>query len=376
MSLPKKLLREEMDQFDANLAAITDISIEDAKNFVDSSIKTLEPVYHRIQKNLETQQKRLEEMRKNLSENFSEAKMLSMSVYYEEHSKLTERYSALQIHFAKAMSHLDEIERKESEKKKSFDLYSQLSELSINSKPGKMPFVDHPLHNPLPVQGDISILKEEVRKIISIMKKKWRHFNFSDKEYVMEQQKKFNILTSDVRGDGACGIRAFVSSLCAYLGIAYLPYDPDNIVEVLTRIKLAMCSLLDIINKDSRNNSVIRNLVNNPFNKIKKPTFDSYKWTLFQHDYYMTTDDFRILLLLFNLVEPTVCQVNIFRDTSSDTQAYESITADGNFPAPVSRNGINIYHKGLHYMSIQYIDVEYIPPIFEIKMDRIYLPEE
>lgn len=332
-------------EFRANLATMIIFGLVVAIDFIKGQITDLKPKYDTAKRELVSKQKKLDEVRGKLNRNSEDADILAMSILFTEQENLARKFEELEMHYSLVLSELTEIERKQKA-------------------------LDIPIHVGKSV-SQLSQLKYEVADVLAMMNAIWTGVIFPESYYTpSEHSIKFGSKTaefaiSDVRGDGACGTRAFLTGLCRILFGFNLPYDPDGMIGIIARVKKLMVSLLDIINSDQRNREFINYLIHNPDNKgLYEPTFDGYKHALMDNRYYFTNDEFRILIILFNMVEPRISQVNIIRKERTSHEVYQSITPSGN-TVQVANSHINILKSGCHFMYITHLTEGVLPIIFQ-----------
>jgi hypothetical protein len=215
-----------------------------------------------------------------------------------------------------------------------------------------------------------SLLSLIVAFSISFKEMKFSHSAF-DIETIISKQKKGNLQidASDVRGDGACGIRAFLTSFFfVKFGIA-LPRDPEGMISLIAQVKMLFFELIQIIDSNPLNRDFIIGLLSNPDNGSKKSNIYEYFDMVVKPDYQFTNFDLRVLIILFNLSYPDLKQINVIRKTAVSTngleEQYQSFSKDG-IVEPVSMKHINILYTGGHYKAIFHIVEGILPIIFSV----------
>ena len=181
------------------------------------------------------------------------------------------------------------------------------------------------------------------------------------------------INTSDVRGDGACGFRAILTSYLLRVG-KHLPYNPFGLPDFILQLKYCMYDLLYILNQNSENHNFINNLLSNPANGSKKANIDEWFEMINNNDYNCTDGDMRIISILFGMlsVQDRITQINVLKLRPVEHNPYQSFSCYGtNNIVPVcSESHINIIHTGGHYRAV----VEFtgnLLPIYSIDAEII-----
>jgi len=128
----------------------------------------------------------------------------------------------------------------------------------------------------------------------------------------------------EVRGDGNCGPRAFLTALAARAGIN-LPIDPPGMREWIVRLKLLM--IQEINQMLSAGIIKVDDLTSIPENQPllpEDPTLDDY-FALFRTDgYNITNFDFRVLASMFNL------QIDVIRQDTNGIDDVQCFVRRGN----------------------------------------------
>jgi hypothetical protein len=122
-----------------------------------------------------------------------------------------------------------------------------------------------------------------------------------------------------VRGDGNCGLRAFLTALAARTGVM-LPYDPPGLLDWITRLKELMVDEM----KKMLATKILdeRELLSIPENRDylpRAPDLEDYFALFRTNGYFITNYDFRVLANLFGL------QINVIRQNTNgndDTQCF------------------------------------------------------
>jgi len=213
----------------------------------------------------------------------------------------------------------------------------------------------------------IASLREKVATLLQRMIDFWIRYNDRDEAkkpsainlYV--QQRKLHLQISDVRGDGACGWRAFITGAIRVLCGKQLSYDPAQMIKFISEVKLLLVELLQILVQIPTNQDFITGLMTIPENGGRK-NLDTYKSMMLAHDYQATNFELRLMCVLFGLVNPQLNQVNIIRNIPLFGEIYQSISVSGRLQ-PVSNQQINILHVPGHYKSIVHLTEGVLPHI-------------
>lgn len=126
----------------------------------------------------------------------------------------------------------------------------------------------------------------------------------------------------EVRGDGNCGPRAFLTALAARAGIN-LPIDPPGMGEWIFRLKLLM--IQEINQMLSAGIIEERNLTSIPENGLREDaTLDQYFEKFKTDGYNITNFDFRVLASMFNL------QIDVIRQDTNGIDDVQCFVRRGN----------------------------------------------
>ena len=226
-------------------------------------------------------------------------------------------------------------------------------------------------------QGDATIasLTNKVEKLLAQMVDFWTTYDDRREDHNKSTEikdirgRKLRLQISDVRGDGACGWRAFVSGVIRLVCGKQLAYDPKQMIEFIHEVKLLLIELVGILAKNPTNEDFINGLMTVPDNSGKK-NLHSYSAMVLAPDYQATNFELRLLCVLFGLWNPQLSQVNIIRNTPLFGEIYQSISVSGRV-LPVSNEQINILHVPGHYTghytghykSIVHLTEGVLPPI-------------
>lgn len=173
--------------------------------------------------------------------------------------------------------------------------------------------------------------------------------------------KKMRVQESDVRGDGACGWRAYITGAIRVVSGKQLSKDPEQMTEFIFQVKLLLIELVHIIAKKPENGEFINNLFSVPQNGRRK-NLETYAAMILAPEYQATNFELRLLCVLFGLANPMLAQVNIIRQTPLFGEIYQSMSGFGRI-IPVSNKQINILHVPGHYKSIVHLDEGVLPLI-------------
>jgi hypothetical protein len=189
-----------------------------------------------------------------------------------------------------------------------------------------------------------------------------------------------------IAGDGACGIRAFLTGVMYIVSKdkIILPFDPPNMKTFIKEIKLIMLKFLLFLDQISDNKGFLRaSIYGNPYNlsndQLKAKyilTHEEYSRKLIIPSYEFTIEELEVMCTLFNLAVPNVYQINVFSknidfDTVYDAKSNREIIE---FPSNKHINilyghGVDLYNKPIlkhgHYDFI--VDLQ-MPD--ELKYDR------
>ena len=174
-------------------------------------------------------------------------------------------------------------------------------------------------------------------------------------ETVVIKGKKITINTSDVRGDGACGFRAILTSYLNTLGIS-LTYDPLCMENYILKLKECMYELLLILSENCENRDFINCLLSNPALGIKVANITEWFEKIKQNVYHCTDGDIRIIAILFGMLPENdkITQINVLKLKPVEHNPYQSFNSYGTslIVLPCSESHINIIHTGGHYRSV------------------------
>ena len=221
----------------------------------------------------------------------------------------------------------------------------------------------------------ISTICQSLKDLMFAFSISFKDMNFPksafDVETIVSKQKNgtLKIDASDVRGDGACGIRAFLTSIFVVKFGIVLPRDPEGMISLIAEVKILFRDLIQIIASNPLNHDFITGMLFNPDNGSKKANIYEYFDMVVKPGYQFTNFELRVLIILFNLVYPDLTQVNVIRKTVVSTngleEQYQSFSKDG-IVEPVSMKHINILYTGGHYKAIFHITEGILQPIFSV----------
>jgi hypothetical protein len=242
-----------------------------------------------------------------------------------------------------------------------------------NPSNSSVPITSRPIATP--IATPISTICQLLLSLIVAFSISFKEMKFSQSDFDIEtiilKQKKGNLQidASDVRGDGACGIRAFLTSVFFVKFGIVLPRDPTGMISLIAQVKMLFFDLIQIIDSNPLNRDFIIGLLSNPDNGSKKANIYEYFDMVVNPGYEFTNFDLRVLIILFNLAYPDLKQVNVIRKTVVSTngleEQYQSFSKDG-IVEPVSMKHINILYTGGHYKAIFHIVEGILPIIFSV----------
>ena len=151
-----------------------------------------------------------------------------------------------------------------------------------------------------------------------------------------------------VRGDGNCGLRAFLTALAARAGIN-LSIDPPGMLEWIFRLKLLM---IEEINRMLGVGIIaVSDLLSIPENRLGAGATLNRYFALFRTDgYNITNFDFRVLASMFNL------QINVIRETTNGIDDVQCFVRPGNEIDLVIAQHICILQQPGHFVPLIQVD--------------------
>lgn len=158
----------------------------------------------------------------------------------------------------------------------------------------------------------------------------------------------------DVRGDGACGWRAFLTSLLRLVAGLNLSYDPAGMPEAILMVKHLLLELVQILASNPENRDFITALYNIPQNGVCG-TFAAYSSKILVPTYFATNFELRLLCMLFEMIDPVYGQVNVFHKKVHFGEQFQCISASGRV-VPLQQDQIHILQVPGHFKSIMWID--------------------
>lgn len=216
---------------------------------------------------------------------------------------------------------------------------------------------------------NVDKLRGELAKLVVSMTGFWMDYDDSQErrveccETLRIDGKELILQVADVRGDGACGWRAYIAGIVRIItgGKVRLSYDPARMSVFLPRLKELLLELVKLLMQNPANSDFIDALFTVPQNGGRN-TFDTYAVMISKSSYQATNFELRLLCMLFGLFDDRIAQVNIIRHTPYFGEIYQSITVSGRV-APVSNAHINIMHVPGHYKSIVNLTEGVLPHI-------------
>lgn len=147
-----------------------------------------------------------------------------------------------------------------------------------------------------------------------------------------------------VRGDGNCGLRAFLTALAARAG-RHLSIDPLEMLDWVNRLKPLM--IQEIIQMLSAGIIDESNLLSIPENLFeKKNTLNDYFALFLTDGYNITNFDFRVLASMFNL------QINVIRQITNGYDNAQCFVRHGNEIDLIIAEHICILQQPGHFVPI------------------------
>jgi hypothetical protein len=152
-----------------------------------------------------------------------------------------------------------------------------------------------------------------------------------------------------VRGDGNCGLRAFLTALAARAG-RHLPINPPGLLDWIFRLKPLM--IQQITQMLSAGIIDARNLLSIPENHLPADASLNDYFALFLTDGYQITNfDFRVLASMFNL------QINVIRQNTNGIDDVQCFLRHGNEIDLNIAQHICILQQHGHYVPLIQVDV-------------------
>ena len=319
--------------------------IREAQAIIAALLKSLEPLTDELDAKQNRLQKQYDALREKAQKTQDVADVIALSELHLEREKLD---TSLQ---------------------ETVMFYSEISE-ELASLKQSLRSQSVPITLPAPKVGDIAQLTQKTNDLLQRMVEHWLSFDDSREERKMSVEKyadlRFTMKVSDVRGDGACGWRAFLTGVVRVLCDKELSYDPSRMSEFIVETKDLMFELVHILKRNPENANVISNLLSIPQNGAPQ-SLDSYIEMARQPGYLATNDEFRLLCVLFSLVNPRLSQVNVFRQTPLICEIYQSISAFGDI-VPVSNEHNNILQVPGHFKSIVKLTEGVLPKVFPVEI--------
>ena len=207
-------------------------------------------------------------------------------------------------------------------------------------------------------------------------------FSAPEADYQLAQEtisingKQITVNTSDVRGDGACGFRAILTSFLQKSGIklSYAPFGMENFILTL---KECMFELLTVLSKNPENREFVNGMIHNRHYDGPKGNVTQWFEMVKPNDYYCTDGDIKLIAILFGMLpeRDRITQINVLKLCPVEHNPYQSFNCYGtqNIVPPSARDHINIIHTGGHFRSVSNF-VGILPPILGLD-SIITLPE-
>jgi hypothetical protein len=209
--------------------------------------------------------------------------------------------------------------------------------------------------------------------IIKVAHFKWRLYNWAFFESGFNSLRPFETIHQrhprgcltinfvDVRGDGACGFRAFLSEVIyqASHKQVLLPYDPAGIHIYIKELKEIICEFIDIIHAVPANAWFVNDILSVPQNQKRGiATIDEYKIFLMQKDYFMTNYEIRLIAMLFKT------QINIIREHTFSTETHQCFPPVDKDIAPVdSDSQYTLIQRRNHFVAAVNVSKGILVPV-------------
>ena len=235
---------------------------------------------------------------------------------------------------------------------------STINNLIVPPKPALV------IPSPQPKQITLDDLKIKFILLIERLTRFYTNMKFNETDFKLVEEtvtvmgNKITFRTSDVRGDGACGFRAILTSYLITLGIL-LPYNPKKLETFILELKNCMHELLLILSNNSENDNFINNLLSNPANGSKKVNIGEWFQMISVDSYQCTDGDIRLIAILFGMLPEVdrITQINVLKLRPVEHNPYQSFNCYGtsNIVSVCSVSHINIIHTGGHYRAVMKI---------------------
>jgi hypothetical protein len=175
------------------------------------------------------------------------------------------------------------------------------------------------------------------------------------KETISIKGNKITVDTSDVRGDGACGFRAILTSFLQKSGIN-LSFAPSGMERFILDLKQCMFELLTVLSTEEDNYAFVNGLLHNRDNGSPKANIAEWFEMVTLNSYYCTDGDIRLIAILFGMLSERdqITQINVLKLRPTKHNSYQSFNCYGTpyIVLPSVQEHINIIHTGGHFRSV------------------------
>lgn len=321
--------------------------IEEAKALAKAMVESLEPEIHKLSVMQADLEKKENDLLKKAQTSQSVEDVCKLSELELEKEKLSSQITKKVIFYSTVLDELEKLQQFASSQ--------------------RAPIVVAKASSPSPKGATIASLREKVATLLQRMTAFWTTDSDEDKycrtstEDLDIKGRTLRLQISDVRGDGACGWRAFITGAIRVLCGKQLSYDPEGMIKFIFEAKQLLVELVQILLQIPTNQEFITGLMTIPANGGRK-NLDTYTSMVLADDYQATNFELRLLCVLFGLVNTQLSQVNIIRKNSLFDEIYQSMSDSGH-SLPVTNQQINILHDSGHYNSIVHLTEGVLPRI-------------
>jgi hypothetical protein len=317
-----------------------------------------------MQMSCDSRQDKVDELARHAK---TESDVLKVSV----EQGIVEKYTnECNLQILKLLSIREELEKQQKIAK----LQTTVALHSHDSPHHQPPQPPQPPQRPQPHLPTIEDIKAKFTGFITLLIAFYASEKVSDVDFVLKREEiyinrnKIIVDTSDVRGDGACGPRAILTSFLQKCGIN-LPYNPFGLENYILILKECMHELLHVLSNIPANHEFLIGLFSNPANGNAVATIDEWFEIIKPNSYHFTDGDFRLVAILFGMLSQNdrITQINVLKLRPVEHNPYQSFNSFGtpDVVLPCSRDHLNIIHTGGHYRSVISFNGS-IPPIFGV----------
>lgn len=157
------------------------------------------------------------------------------------------------------------------------------------------------------------------------------------------QTPKFTGSYIPVRGDGNCGIRAFLAALGFLLCGLLFPNDPLVLKEWICRLKVLM--KVQITKLAAHDSAYEKAVLSIPENK-GVVTLNDYFALMMADGYYFTNFEFQVLAIMFGY------QINVIRQYPTKYEEFQCFVPINVLEEAISDRHLNILYQGGHYVPL------------------------